>query len=353
MFGRLLAILGTVTMAGCSTWSLAPSIPLLGDEKPQKPVRVVAMWSNTIVQPPGGGAAVRGFAGRLLFYAEDGKKPCRVDGTCVIYAFDEEGRNPENVKPDRKYVFTPEQFAKHYGKTELGHSYSVWIPWDEVGGPRKEVSLIVRFLPTGGGVAMSEQTRQYLAGPVNAKPAEEARPSAVSAERGRDAGVQAASYESPAGEDSPSTGEGGRPRMVTTTIPVPDEFARRPPFAPRPVRRRDSLSGPPAIAPEEWQTPRNPTASALPDARAPRWDATSPQGSTTPSAESRPTASAPPTTRSVPGRLRAPGEPVVPPARDRVPTRPRPSVWPSPRAASPQPATENGSGWSAPGVPTS
>ena len=51
-------------------------------------------------------------------------------GSLVVYAFDETDRDPANMKPDRKFVFTQEQFEKHYSKSTLGHSYSVWLPWD-------------------------------------------------------------------------------------------------------------------------------------------------------------------------------------------------------------------------------
>ena len=72
-------------------------------------------------------------------------EPIKVDGTLTVYVFDETNRDPNNVRPDRKYVFTKEQFPSHYSKSKFGHSYSVWIPWDEAGGEQKEISMIVRF----------------------------------------------------------------------------------------------------------------------------------------------------------------------------------------------------------------
>ena len=49
-------------------------------------------------------------------------------------------------------------------KSELGASYSFWLPWDEAGGPRAEVGLICRFEPKGGAVVTSEQAKQKLSG---------------------------------------------------------------------------------------------------------------------------------------------------------------------------------------------
>ena len=110
------------------------------------------------------GPPARGFGGRLTFYDSKADKPVKVDGTLVVYVFDEEGRDPGNAKPDRKYVFSKEDWERHYSKSELGHSYSVWLPWDEVGGPQKEISLIVRFTPSTGPTIVGEQARQVLPG---------------------------------------------------------------------------------------------------------------------------------------------------------------------------------------------
>ena len=137
----------------------------IGDVKSSKtPTKIAAVWTDAVLHQAGK-PATRGFGGRLMFYGPDGNTPIKVDGTLVVYAFDEEGRSPTDVKPDRKYVFPPEQFARHYSKSKLGHSYSVWIPWDEVGGPRKEISLITRFIPKNGGTAVvSAPSRQILPG---------------------------------------------------------------------------------------------------------------------------------------------------------------------------------------------
>ncbi len=107
---------------------------------------------------------MRGFGGRLLFYSGDKPEPIKVDGTLTVYVFDETNRDPNNAKPDRKYVFTKEQLSSHYSKSKLGHSYSVWLPWDETGGPQKEISLIARFTPEKGGVVVGEQNKQILPG---------------------------------------------------------------------------------------------------------------------------------------------------------------------------------------------
>jgi hypothetical protein len=159
------------TISGCSSWSFSniswPEWPF--DDDPAVPEKVVALWADTVLYQPDR-PSIRGFGGRLMFFEAKREKPIKVDGTLVVYAFDETNRAANNAKPDRKYVFTPEQLPSHYsvakyGKSKIGHSYSIWIPWDEVGGEQKEISLVVRFEPKGGGaVTVGQAARQILPG---------------------------------------------------------------------------------------------------------------------------------------------------------------------------------------------
>ncbi len=134
-----------------------------GDYRAGMPSRVVAVWVDTVMYTTGE-VPVRGFGGRLMFYTPKGEKPIKIDGDLVVYAFDEVGRDPRQVAPDKKYVFTAEQLTSHYSKGELGHSYSVWLPWDQAGGTQREISLIVRFIPKGGTVIVGDPTRHILPG---------------------------------------------------------------------------------------------------------------------------------------------------------------------------------------------
>lgn len=130
---------------------------------PEIPNSMVSTWTDTVLQRPGK-APQRGFGGRLLFFKEDSKDPVRVDGQLVVYAFDESDRKPHETHPTRKYVFPAKEFAEHESNSQLGPSYSVWLPWDEVGGKVKQISLIARFEPDGGAYVMGEQTKHMLPG---------------------------------------------------------------------------------------------------------------------------------------------------------------------------------------------
>ena len=133
LLGRVVA-----SSAGCTSWNVSKSLPwpFQQEDKPGTPTKIVAVWTETVLRREGE-APLRGFGGRLMFYEGKKDKPVKIDGAVVVYAFVEDGRDEANAKPDRKYVFTPDQIPGHYSKSEIGHSYSFWLPWDEVGGPQK------------------------------------------------------------------------------------------------------------------------------------------------------------------------------------------------------------------------
>jgi hypothetical protein len=166
----------SLVLSGCSLWTpgqhikkhfdLGKNIPWgAGAEgKFTRAMKIISVWQYTVLhqdgQPP-----VRGFGGRVWFYGKEGEKPVEVEGTLEVYAFDETNRDPTNITPDRKYVFTPEEFQKHHGENSLGHSYNFWLPWGDVNGPELEFSLIARFTPVdGSGTIVGEATRHELPG---------------------------------------------------------------------------------------------------------------------------------------------------------------------------------------------
>jgi hypothetical protein len=191
------------------------------DNKPGKPNHIVANWTDTILYQESQ-VPVRGFGGRLIFYADGKKDPVKIEGTLIVYAFDEKNRDAGNVKPDRKFIFTKDQLAAHYSKSKLGHSYSLWLPWDDAGGEQREISLIVRFMPEKGNVLVGEQTRHLLPGRTESI----ASKSNLPAFNPGNGTVQTVSYAAPMTPGNPNDPgkeiQGGGPRsMTTTTISLP------------------------------------------------------------------------------------------------------------------------------------
>jgi hypothetical protein len=178
-----------------------------------------------------------------MFYGEDGHKPVAVDGTFTVLAFDDTETkgvpsSPETKSPEKKYVIPADQLPSHYSKSELGHSYSFWLPWDEVGGPERRICLVARFEPRKGRPVVSHPSHHVLPGakgekgsgvffhggdevpsqkkPVAAAMEKDSRPPAAPAT----GPVQAVSY------DSPAVQPGRREELSTLTIDVPPSFAR-------------------------------------------------------------------------------------------------------------------------------
>ena len=139
------------------------SWPWKKDEVKPLPDRILTVWTDSVLHQPKQ-AGVRGFGGRLYFYGKDGTDPIEVDGSLAVYVFDADDINLNSQKPLRKFVFTADQFKDHMSKTSIGRSYSVWLPWGEIGGPPRRLSLIARFEGREGGTTISDPTIKLLPG---------------------------------------------------------------------------------------------------------------------------------------------------------------------------------------------
>ena len=156
-------VLLAALMSGCSTVNIRESLLWNNREEPTPTSRILAIWSDTVLTSPGT-APMRGFGGRVFFYSDDEPDPIQVDGSVTVYAFDAQRTDQTNVAPEKKFVFPASNLSGHYSKCALGHSYSFWLPWDKVGGPTRQISLIVRFEGTDGSVVMSDASRKLLPG---------------------------------------------------------------------------------------------------------------------------------------------------------------------------------------------
>lgn len=138
--------------------------PIVKDEKDANivtPVRMAVIWKENVLRPEGKNA-VKGFTGRIYFYSSDDQLAI-ADGELVVYGYDDSQLTKSDVA-DRKYVFPAEKFANHYSKSELGHSYSIWIPWEEYGGQRKSISLVPVFKTADGQFIHGSTNRLSLTG---------------------------------------------------------------------------------------------------------------------------------------------------------------------------------------------
>lgn len=224
-----LFVLILIPLAGCSTFAgnwkkHLPWSPeaRLKDSEYQTPKRMVAIWTPDILTQPGK-PPTRGFGGRFYFYNEK-SQAIPVEGQLVVFAYDDSQPKHPDGNPDRKYAFTPEQFKTHFSTSDLGASYSVWIPWDPVGGEQKNISLVPIFTATSGQIVMGQQALNVLPGRERAAESPSGELTEVSQVRPASGVQPVAHLEAPQPVGPAST---PAPRMRTSTITVPRSLQLR------------------------------------------------------------------------------------------------------------------------------
>lgn len=188
----------------------------------QQPQKMAVLWSHDVLtvagKPP-----TRGFGGRIYFYNER-SQAIPVAGELVVHGFDETAKKrtgaPEN-QADKRFRFTEEQFTSHFSESDLGASYSIWIPWDNADGVQKEITLLPTFKSSKGELVQGDPAKVVL--PGRGKPEDMFKTP-----------VQTVSYQ----ESTMNTVEGQLPQlgpkkseedaggMRTTTIQLGSSFAR-------------------------------------------------------------------------------------------------------------------------------
>jgi hypothetical protein len=137
-------------------------VPKIDEGKYQVPVKMAVLWSPAMYTAAGK-KPTRGFGGRIYFYnAKNETVP--VQGQLVVYCFDDTKKNNDHKQPDRRVAFTPEQFTAHHSTTQLGASYSVWVPWDVIGNAQAEITLLPIFTAATGQVLVGPQSLGLLPG---------------------------------------------------------------------------------------------------------------------------------------------------------------------------------------------
>ncbi len=158
--------------------------PWKKDQSKPLPDRMLPVWTDTVLHQPNQ-PGVRGFGGRIYFYAKDETDPIEIDGSLAVYVFDADDINVNSQKPLRKFVFTVDQFNEHMSKTSIGPSYSIWLPWGEIGGPPLRLSLIARFEGRDGGTTISDPTIKLLPGVPAEEPSDETASTSKPSSKGK------------------------------------------------------------------------------------------------------------------------------------------------------------------------
>ncbi len=161
-----------ILTSGCSLFGGKPnkssdsswSISKLWKKEYQKPASISIIWSPDVLtmtgKPP-----TRGFGGRVFFYNER-TQAIPVEGELIVHGYrgDPMLGESEQVKADKKFAFTAEQLTSHFSPSQLGASYSIWIPWDSADGFRDEITLIPTFVGLDGSILQGAPAKLNLPG---------------------------------------------------------------------------------------------------------------------------------------------------------------------------------------------
>lgn len=162
------ALTSSLALSGCAVIkgekSLKDSLPFISkkDKEPKpypNPQKMAVTWTPDVILRTGS-TPTRGFGGRVFFYDEK-TRPVPVEGELAVQAI----RTVEGQQPElKRYAFTPEQFTKHYSQSDLGASYSIWIPWDAAGGDETKITLVPTFKTKEGNIVQGTSSVVALPG---------------------------------------------------------------------------------------------------------------------------------------------------------------------------------------------
>lgn len=131
------------------------------EAEPTEPNTMVVTWKGSVFEKAGTNS--RGFGGRIFFY-DAANNAVEADGELIVYGFDDSNKKSDDASADKKFVFRASEFQTHKTVNGLGASYSIWIPWEKVGGYRKTISLIPIFKTADGKILKGGQSVNILHG---------------------------------------------------------------------------------------------------------------------------------------------------------------------------------------------
>ena len=127
------------------------------------PSRIAVIWKEDVLQS-GAARPVKGFTGRIYFY-NGSNEIVPVDGQLNVYGYDDSDLVKQRV-PNIHFIIEADKFADHYSPSNLGPSYTIWIPWEEYGGHRKSITLIPVFKTRSNKIIQGNADYVTLSGKV-------------------------------------------------------------------------------------------------------------------------------------------------------------------------------------------
>lgn len=168
-------ILSTLCNVGCTTFKspFGTKIPTATAADPA--TQILCFWQPGEGNDPDG-YPCRGFSGQILFTSNKSQAPVKIDGDVRIYLFDDQGTVDEQAKPLRQFDFDGGSWNIHLGKTSLGPTYSIFIPYVRRGVTEANCSLRIRLKPKHGPTIFSDFSSMPLNPTKKVKRGEDAKP---------------------------------------------------------------------------------------------------------------------------------------------------------------------------------
>ncbi len=216
------ALTTSLGLSGCAVIkgekSFKESLPFISkkEKEPEpypNPAKMAVTWTPDVILRTGS-TPTRGFGGRVFFYDEK-TRPVPVEGELAVQAI----RTVEGQEPElKRYAFTPEQFTRHYSQSDLGASYSIWIPWDAAGGEETRITLVPTFKTKEGNILQGTSSIVALPGKTQRSDAAFDLPPLGSTAGGPYVG---------GAWSLGNVGTGSQQGLTTTTIPVRGNLHRQ------------------------------------------------------------------------------------------------------------------------------
>jgi hypothetical protein len=179
-YSRIIAAITGIFMVsglvGCATFHspFGKSIPKATAADPA--IEILCLWQQGDGQDPDG-KPCKGFTGQVLFLSRKSSAPVQVEGQVRIYLFDDLGATEEEkIKPMHQYDFDSGSWNILLGKTSLGPTYTVFVPYTRRGVTEANCSLRIRLKPKHGPVIFSEFTNMPLSGSKKTLRGDDAKP---------------------------------------------------------------------------------------------------------------------------------------------------------------------------------
>ncbi|MGV3771807.1 MAG: hypothetical protein ACO1QB_02830 [Verrucomicrobiales bacterium] len=152
---QVVASLGLLCLCGCITEGTEPKkIKKLPPPPEDARIEQLHLWSLPVGLNLDGKPGADGFSIKIYASSPDYPKPIAFNkGELEILMYDGAGTDAED-QPLKIWKFGPEDLKPFAAITPIGVSYEIVLPWGASFPTKKNISILARYFPPGGGNAV-------------------------------------------------------------------------------------------------------------------------------------------------------------------------------------------------------